>query len=151
MILAHVDHVSVVNRSVERAEELIERVTSHVRDVDAAAVPWTAAEDTVREADLVVNCTSLGMDPNDPSPVPEEWLRPEHVVFDMVYRADATPLVREARAAGARALDGLGMLVRQGANAVDIWHESAQVRTPRDVMRAAAEAELAARALRLEG
>jgi shikimate dehydrogenase len=145
-VVARAARILVVNRTVERAEELIGRASGHLRGTVAEAVPWERAEEAVHAADLVVNCTSLGMDPNDQSPVPSEWLEERQVVYDMVYCEGETPLMRASREAGALAFDGLGMLVRQGATAVDIWNESAQVRTPRDVMRAAAEAELAARA-----
>jgi shikimate dehydrogenase len=145
LVVSRAARVFIVNRTREHAETLIQRASSHLRDTAVEAVDWSDAEGAVRVADLVVNCTSIGMDPNDPSPVPAEWLGPHQVVFDMVYRDGPTPLVTAAREAGARASDGLGMLVRQGATAVDIWNESAQVRTPRDVMRAAAEAEIASR------
>ena len=85
------------------------------------------------------------MGAGDPSPVPLEWLRKGQAVLDMVYGTVApTALVAGAREAGAMALDGLGMLVAQGAIAIDIWNDG-EVRTPRDVMRRAAEEELAAR------
>jgi shikimate dehydrogenase len=65
-------------------------------------------------------------------------------VLDMVYRPGVTALVHEATAAGARAASGLGMLVAQGALAIDIWAgaDRAQAKAPRDVMRAAAEAAM---------
>jgi shikimate 5-dehydrogenase len=63
----------------------------------------------------------------------------------MVYgSATPTALVEGARSAGAVGLDGLGMLVGQGAIAIDIWNES-QLRTPRDVMRRAALEQLTGR------
>jgi shikimate dehydrogenase len=105
------------------------------------------AEQAVREADLVVNATSLGMRPGDPCPIPAQWLNPSQVVLDMVYGAeDRTALVTCGQAVGARTLDGLGMLVCQGATAVDIWNAGSQARTPRETMLAAARDELARRA-----
>ena len=92
--------------------------------------------------DLVVNATPVGMRADDPSPVPASWLRSGQVVADMVYRAHPTALVRAAREKGAVAVDGLGMLVSQGATAIEIWHDEAGVQAPRDVMRAAAMAAL---------
>jgi shikimate dehydrogenase len=79
---------------------------------------------------------------DDPSPLPAEWLKDGQLVLDMVYRVGSTALVREAERAGARTADGLGLLVAQGALAIDIWaaDDSGQMRAPRDVMRAAAEA-----------
>jgi shikimate dehydrogenase len=104
------------------------------------------AQHAVRGADLIINSTPVGMQPGSGSPLPVEWLREGQVVLDMVYGTVApTDLITGAVAAGAVALDGLGMLVAQGATAVDIWNSEAQLRTPRDVMRRAAVARLAAR------
>jgi shikimate dehydrogenase len=146
LVLARVARVAVVNRSVERAEELIDRVQAHLRDAEALAVPTDGAEEEVANADLIVNATPLGMRPEDPSPVPAAWLRNGQVVADMVYRPPVTALLRDASHAGAMPVGGLGMLVSQGAMAIDIWLGPDAERAPRDVMRAAAEAELAERA-----
>lgn len=137
--------VAVVNRDVVRAEALVARLSSRLRATEAVAVSLSAgAEAEVRAADLVVNATPVGMHREDPSPIPASWLNPGQVVADMVYRPAVTALMREAEAAGARSLGGLGMLVSQGATAVDIWSGGEGVRAPRDIMRAAAEAALAA-------
>jgi len=147
LILGKPSSITLVNRNVERAEELMERMTPYLGAVRVDVRPLSTAEESVREADLVINATPVGMGADDPSPVPIAWLGPGQVVFDMVYgRAVPTALVSGARAQGAVALDGLGMLVGQGAIAVDIWSSSAQTRTPRPVMREAAEKALAERA-----
>jgi len=137
-------HVAVVNRDVAHAETVIERVEPSLRGTEVVAVAsGPHARELIEHADLVVNATPVGMTPGDPSPVPEEWLRAGQVVFDMVYQRRSTALLQAARSAGATALGGLGMLVNQGALAIDIWAERAQDPAPRDVMRAAAEAGLA--------
>jgi len=139
LALGRARRIVVVNRDESRARFLVERVRERLSSADLVALPFGAeAEEVVRGADLVVNGTPLGMSPNDPSPVPAAWLRSGQVVADMVYRAQPTSLVCAARDAGAVALDGFGMLVCQGATAIDIWHGDADVRAPRDVMRAAA-------------
>jgi len=145
LILGKAAKVSIVNRSLDKADELIARVESHARATELQSVALMAAEEVVATADLVINATPLGMRAGDPSPVPAEWFSSEQVACDMIYRPTTTPFVEAARSAGATALDGLGMLVHQGAIAVDIWSESAQIRTPRDVMLAAARAELQSR------
>ncbi len=137
-------HVTVVNRDMARAEALAARVEPGLRSTQVlteAAGP--DSREAVEAADLIVNATPLGMAPGDPSPVPGEWLRAGQVVFDMVYHRPSTALLDAARQAGATALGGLGMLVSQGALAVDIWTEGANDPAPRDVMRAAAEAAFA--------
>ena len=142
-VLGKAADVVVVNRDVPRAEELLARIEPHLRATCIEAISYDVAERAVRSADLIVNATPLGMRSGDPSPIPEGWMHPGQVVFDMVYGAhEVTALVREARNAGARAVDGVGMLVSQGAIAVDIWNDSKQVPTSRATMRAAAEQQL---------
>lgn len=142
-ILAKAAKITVANRTLDRAVELVERVSAHARSTAMSAVQLDVAHEAVSSADLIVNCTPLGMTSGDPSPIPADWLRPGQLVFDMVYGGPQTQLVGDALAAGATASDGIGMLVAQAAIAVDIWSESAQIRTPRGVMRTAAEAALA--------
>jgi len=146
LMLAKAKSVTVANRDAGRAEDLVARMSAHARATEVRAVELGSdAEEAVRGADLIVNSTPLGMNAGDPSPVPVEWIGAGQLVVDMIYGVGTTKLVQEARDRGATALDGLGMLVAQGATAVDIWSESAQVRTPRDVMRRAAEEALARR------
>lgn len=102
----------VHNRTGERARALCARFSSVAECSDVARVG--------READLVVNATSVGLY-DDSLPMNLELLRPAAAVFDLVYRAGETALVRDARARGHRAMDGLPMLVEQGALAFERW------------------------------
>lgn len=145
LVLAKVSRITIVNRSAENADDLLDRMSQLLRQTEASHVVPAGAQEWIAEADLIVNATPIGMKADDPSPVPQEWMRPGQVVCDMVYRSQPTSLVRAAQAAGATALDGLGMLVGQGATAVDIWNDSAQIRAPREVMRQAALDALALR------
>ena len=147
-LLAKAASVDVVSRDIARAEEVVARVAPHLKSTQASAFAFDDAEHVVRQADLIVNATPLGMREDDPSPIPASWIRAEQVVFDMVYGGHgSTTLVSDARGVGATALDGLGMLVRQGATAVDIWNQERDGRTPRETMHRAAEQELARRAV----
>lgn len=88
--------------------------------------------------DLVLNATSLGLKLRDPLPISEDWLRthpPAHA-YDMIYRPAETPFLKAARELGARTANGLGMLLHQGADALEIW--TGQV-APREKMRLALE------------
>lgn len=148
LILAKARELVLVNRDRERAESLLERMGGRMRTMTASVFTLdSSAAEAVQGADLIINATPLGMGFNDPSPIPSAWLRPGHVVLDMVYRTGTTSLVKEATEVGARAFNGLGMLVAQGALAIDIWAgaDRAEVRAPRDVMRAAAERALQTR------
>lgn len=150
LILARAASVTVINRDVDNAEALVERMRPHLGSVRADALSVTTAFGAIGEADLVINATPVGMRPDEPSPIETSLLHPGQVVYDMVYGTAApTALVTGARAAGAAAYDGLGMLVNQGATAVDIWNEINQRKTPRDVMRSAAERALDASRVRV--
>ena len=129
-----VEEVLLLNRTVSRAEALAESLDVGGR-VRAAPLAETAC---VREAGLVINATSIGMEPEaGVSPLGGgSVLHDRMVVLDIVYKPLRTLLLRQAAAAGARALDGLGMLVHQGARAFEIWTGA---RPPVDVMRRAIE------------
>jgi shikimate dehydrogenase len=86
-------------------------------------------------AELLVNCTPVGLD--DPSASPLEDLNPYAVVADMVYREGGTELLRRATRAGARTVDGLEILVRQGALSLERWTGRP---APVEAMRRAARA-----------
>ena len=147
LILARAGRITLVNRDRGRADEILERMGSHTGKIRVEALEYADAERAIREADLVINATSVGMRSGDPCPIPAQWLAPTQVVLDMVYgTAERTALVTCGEAAGAKALDGLGMLVCQGATAVDIWNGGSQVHTPRDVMLGAARCEIELRA-----
>jgi shikimate dehydrogenase len=96
--------------------------------------------DDVARAEIVVNATSVGMGGTGLA-VPSELLGPGQVVVDLVYHPIETPLLVAARARGARAIDGVGMLVHQGALAFRLWTGA---EAPIDAMNSAARAALAA-------
>ena len=81
---------------------------------------WDRLGDALAGADLVVNATPVGTG-SDESPVPAEHLRPDLAVLDLVYRPSPTRLVRDARAAGAPATGGAGMLLGQGWRSLELW------------------------------
>ena len=115
----------VANRTPERAAALGEVVPFTRAAMDAAAA----------EADLVVNSSSLGMGVDGvPAELPLEGIGPDQVVNDLVYRPGGTPWLSAAGDRGARTVDGLGMLLHQGAAAFERW---TGVPGPVAVMRAA--------------
>jgi len=121
LVQAGASEVSVLNRTRRRARELAEAL-------DARAV------DAAEQADLLVNCTSVGLDDPDAAPVDLALLGEVGAVIDLVYREGGTRLVREARARGLPCTDGLEVLVQQGALSFEIWTGE---RAPVEAMRAA--------------
>jgi shikimate dehydrogenase len=126
---AGADEVVVLNRTNARAETAAAL---------AGAVGRVGSEADVRDADLVVNATSVGMaDTPGAGAVPFDAgrLRAGQVVADLVYHPLRTPLLDAAAAAGARPIGGIGMLVHQAALAFERWTGT---RAPVDVLTAAA-------------
>jgi shikimate dehydrogenase len=123
LALAGAESVVIANRTFERAERLASELSRSVRRDCFRALPLlgTAVEEAIRQARALVNATSLGMAGDLRLPIPEDWLQPHHLVCDIVYRPLTTPLLRAARARGAATLDGLGMLIYQGAEAFRLW------------------------------
>jgi shikimate dehydrogenase len=88
----------------------------------------------IANTDLVVNATPLGLNRNDPLPVPARLLEPHLMIYDTVYSTRPTAFASGAVEAGARAANGLSMLVHQGALAFEIWFDRS---APIDAMRKA--------------
>ena len=88
--------------------------------------------------DLVLNATSLGLKAADPLPFDQKEFSLETAdrVYDMIYRPAETPLLKLAKKCGCRSSNGLGMLLYQGAKALEIWSGKA---APVAVMRRALE------------
>jgi shikimate dehydrogenase len=117
--------VSVWNRTAERAQALAEEL-----EVAAVEAPVTA--------DLVVNATSVGLQPGaEIEELPLAWIEPPQIAVELVYGEHETPFARWAEAAGAELVDGLEVLVRQGALSFERWTGQ---EPPIDVMRRAARA-----------
>lgn len=104
--------VLVHNRTVERAAELAGRFGSFAQPSDG--------DELAGEADLVVNATTVGLR-DTAVPIDPSRLRSSAMVLDLAYRRGETPWVHAVRARGLRALDGLVMLIEQGAAAFEQW------------------------------
>lgn len=113
---AHGWRVAVTARRQSQAEALCKRLR-------CATVEWGERADAAASADLVVNATPVGMHPNaEESPLPTEtrW-NAATAVYDLVYNPPVTTLVAKAKAAGAPAFTGFGMLTRQARLAFIRW------------------------------
>ena len=132
----------VANRTAERAAKLVESVSAAFSGGVTRTVGLQREElgEEVGKADLLVNTTSVGMHPDEDSiPLPPDLLRPGLLVYDLVYSPLRTRLIEEAESRGARAANGLGMLVHQGALSFEMWTGR---QAPVDVMERAIRSEL---------
>jgi shikimate dehydrogenase len=111
----------VVNRTLDKALSLVGHFRT-VKGIPLRAVSALAYPDLGGASfDLVINATSAGLGDAMP-PLPEGVFAPGALAYDMVY-GKTTPFMAFARARGAHAVDGTGMLVEQAAESFHIWHE----------------------------
>lgn len=131
--------VTIANRlaRLNEASRLAAKLSSlNQEPVEAVALNPQNLETCLGTADILVNATSVGMHPGEyRSLVPENLLRAEMVVFDLVYNPLQTKLLADAAQAGAQTINGLEMLIWQGALAFELWTGLAP---PVGVMRAEA-------------
>jgi len=133
----------ILNRTIERARNLASKVRkligSHV-NVKWDGLTEESLRREIREADILINATPVGMSPDvNGTLVEKRLLHPDMVVFDMIYHPLKTRLLREAEEVGAKTINGLSMLIHQGAASFKIW---TGVEAPVDVMMKAAEEEI---------
>ncbi len=118
-------HLVILNRQLELdwAEELAQRISQIFnKEIKALVLNEGNLAEVLERAEVLVNATSVGMSPNiDETPVPARLLKSGLTIFDSVYNPVKTRLLREAEAAGVKAIGGLDMLVWQGALAFEKW------------------------------
>ena len=118
--------ILVLNRTLDRAQALVSDLGGHPgwsSRLHAFSLTPEVLVESARAAALVVNTTLVGMWPHGHGSVwPDGVPVPSHLtVFDLVYNPLDTRLLQQVRGSGARGIDGLGMLVRQGALAFNLW------------------------------
>jgi shikimate dehydrogenase len=139
--------VEIWNRTAARAETIRLEVTQRARELqiqfELTTIHGEAPEVASAEIDqgnyeLIVNTTAVGLrgeDPFDHLPLRRDGFGPGQVVVDMVYGDTPSPLLAAAAGAGAATVDGIEVLVQQGAISLQVWTDR---EPPIDVMRAAA-------------
>lgn len=121
LALAGIAHLTLVNRSRDRAETLLPILRDRLR-LPTDFVPWTTDYAIPPTTDVVINGTSIGLyDPDARLPLQTATLLPHMVVADVVFNPPLPRLLRDARSAGCRIVDGLGMIVNQGVIGVQYW------------------------------
>jgi shikimate dehydrogenase len=115
----NVSALFLVNRTAAKAIALAEEIAQRFPAV-GVSVGYPGADERV---DLMLNATSLGLKSDDLLPLDASWfsLKQTGAVYDMIYRPAETPLLKAARIAGCRVANGLGMLLYQGAKALELW------------------------------
>ncbi|MES2996476.1 MAG: shikimate dehydrogenase [Verrucomicrobiota bacterium] len=128
--------ILLVNRSLEKLGPIagqLETISPGTR-VSTLAFSSDRLGGEIRQCDLIIQATSLGMNEDDPPVLPEDVLRAGQFVYDGIYQPPETAFLRSAKAAGCQTANGLAMLLHQGALAFQTWFPGTR---PLAAMRAA--------------
>ena len=122
LALAGAAKLTLVNRSPERGRELFDLLKRETR-AQIELVDWSGDYVLSADTNVVVNATSIGLAPDFDArlAVDVNSLQPHMVVADVIPNPPQTRLLKDAAARGCRTLDGLGMLVNQGATNMEYW------------------------------
>jgi len=130
-------HIAILNRTKERARKLagyIQKKTGILATANGLDQQSLTTE--LESADLVVNCTPIGMAPYvDQSPIPKKLLRRKMAVMDAVYNPLETRLLKDAKDVSSTTVPGIDMFIHQAASAFEMWTGH---RAPFNVMKKAA-------------
>jgi shikimate dehydrogenase len=142
-LVKEVGELVVLNRAAEKAKKLAEAIgrTLNKKIVGDGLSPEVLAEN-LRDSDVLINATKVGMHPEaNQSIVPSQLLKTNLTVMDIVYNPVETKLAIDAKAAGAKVISGVEMLIHQGAASFEIWTGRS---APIEIMRRAALNKLSA-------
>lgn len=129
--LSGLKRIFIVDKLGSRAK----RLAMDIPKGHAIAVsPGDTVKEVLRETDIIVNATPVGLNKKDPISIPAGWIPKGKLVYDLIYNPSQTKLLKTAKAKGCRTMNGLGMLLYQGAKAFEIWTGK---RAPVGVMRRA--------------
>jgi shikimate dehydrogenase len=136
--------IVILNRTVNRAEKLALEVYKSTKKMPKAKhFSELNLKTEISEADILINATSIGMHPNEQtSPIKKKYLNSNIAVFDLIYSPIETKLLKDAKSMGAVTVDGLSMLVHQGAASFEIWTGK---KAPTEIMMKAALHEISRR------
>jgi shikimate dehydrogenase len=120
--LAKNNNIIIANRTIEKAKSLAEEIREKLNKTEEG-VKYSGLDVNLDRIDVIINATPIGMYPNvDVEPIVKaEMMHKGMVVMDLIYNPLETVLLKEAKKAGAKAINGLGMLIYQGAIAFEIW------------------------------
>jgi len=124
MLQKKIKKIFVYNRTAGKIADIIKDLKFEGSEKIKALYSINDISDEIKDIDLIVNCTPVGMDigsNKDMLPVPESWNLNGKFIFDMIYRPVETKFLKKAREEGAMALSGIDLLINQAALSFKIW------------------------------
>ena len=127
--------VVLVNRTLEKIQSLSHVLSNRFPQTrfDCIALNDPQLCGVAKQCQILVNTSSLGLRPDDSSPIDASCFASHHKVYDTIYKPPMTQFLRDAEKQGAVIANGFSMLVHQGVLAYNIWYPD---RAPLDIMRA---------------
>ena len=126
-----VNQMAVVNRSPRRAERLVQSLKKRYPRLKAETLSIKEAEKFLTQCDWVIQTTSVGLKKGDPSPISLKNAGPATLAVDLIYHRE-TDFLKQAKVRRLPRLDGMGMLLHQGALSFEKWTGK---KAPLEVMR----------------
>lgn len=122
-IIKEAEKLVILNRDDKKASDLAEALRRNTgRKVIGGSLSPNLIRKSLLDSDILINSTSVGMHPNsDQTMVAPQWLKPNLTVMDIIYNPLETRLVKDAKAKCARVINGVDMLIHQGAASFEIW------------------------------
>lgn len=122
-VRAGADTLVLINRSQDKLAALCKHLAAFQSPTEIIPLGFDSPDLTTRcyASQLLVNTSSVGLKPEDPSILPAECLQPGHWVYDTIYEPSQTPLLKLADETGCRTGNGLSMLIHQGAISFQHW------------------------------
>jgi len=137
-----VEKFIILNRTPQKAKKLAEALRREFgkKKIIGNILSIKNMKEELKDADILINATSIGMHPNiNQSLVPPNLIKPDLCVMDIVYNPPETKLLKDAKAAGAKTVSGIEMLIHQGTASFEVWTKHP---APVEVMRQAAFGKL---------
>ncbi len=113
--------ITVVYRSKENCEKLLESVKEWNFRSAITVEPFNTFDNSLFPDSVIVNCTPVGMFPDSNSPIPKSCIKPNQIVIDTIYNPSITTLLTYAKDTGAKYINGLEMFIVQGLTSLNIW------------------------------
>jgi len=128
MAIAGCSKITIINRSMDRGEQLVQLLNTKVKDsinstFQAEFVHWNDCYQIPSDSEVVINATSIGLFPDTSARlnIDPKTLSAEMVVADVIPNPPKTQFVKDATERGCKVIDGLEMLVAQGVIGIEYW------------------------------
>lgn len=133
LALNKANKIYICNRTHEKAVALVNDINNQAGECSIAVpMEYEEMEKAIKDSDILINATSIGMYPNvDKSPISKNLLNKKLIVYDAVYNPKKTKLLLDAEEIGCKTVMGLSMLIYQGSEAFELWTNS---KAPVDLM-----------------